>query len=153
MEKNRPLWALFLIKKIGFFVQKLGRLKKDISNCWLESRLFLWGECTKKCEGGYSTNFLRTSYHHFYRACKVTGVKVYPRQTWNFRAHAVSACISLWHHGAMHAVQTCISLSGACIGLSHHRPMHALTAWNLKFQVCLGYTFTPGTLISNLLDP
>jgi len=24
--------------------------------------------------------------------------------------------------------------------------MHALTAWDLKFQVCLGYTFTPATL-------
>jgi len=25
-------------------------------------------------------------------------------------------------------------------------PMHALTAWDLNFQVCLGYTFTPATL-------
>jgi hypothetical protein len=24
--------------------------------------------------------------------------------------------------------------------------MHALTAWDLMFQVCLGYTFTPATL-------
>ncbi len=24
--------------------------------------------------------------------------------------------------------------------------MHALTAWDLKFQICLGYTFTPATL-------
>jgi hypothetical protein len=24
--------------------------------------------------------------------------------------------------------------------------MHALTAWDLKFQVCVGYTFTPATL-------
>ncbi len=24
--------------------------------------------------------------------------------------------------------------------------LHALTAWDLKFQVCLGYTFTPATL-------
>jgi len=34
---------------------------------------------------------------------KVAGVKVYPRQTWNFRSHAVSACIDLWHHRLMHA--------------------------------------------------
>ncbi len=25
--------------------------------------------------------------------------------------------------------------------------MHAQTAWDLKFQVCLGYTFTPATLV------
>jgi hypothetical protein len=24
--------------------------------------------------------------------------------------------------------------------------LHALTAWDLKFQVCLGYTFTAATL-------
>jgi hypothetical protein len=24
--------------------------------------------------------------------------------------------------------------------------MHALTAWDLKFQVCKGHTFTPATL-------
>ncbi len=40
---------------------------------------------------------------------KVAGVKVYPRQTWNFRAHAVSACsnhvIGLWCHRLMHATQ------------------------------------------------
>ncbi len=51
--------------------------------------------------------------------------------------------ISLWCHGAMHAVN-------ACIGLWHHGPfmwlLHALTAWDLKFQVCLGYTFTPATV-------
>ncbi len=34
---------------------------------------------------------------------KVAGVKVYQRQTWNFRFHAVSACIGLWHHRPMHA--------------------------------------------------
>jgi len=34
---------------------------------------------------------------------KVAGVKVYLRQTWNFRSHAVSACIGLWHHWLMHA--------------------------------------------------
>jgi hypothetical protein len=26
--------------------------------------------------------------------------------------------------------------------------MHALIAWYLKFQVCLGYTFTPATLLA-----
>ncbi len=38
----------------------------------------------------------------------------------------------------------------ACIGLWHHRPLHALTAWDLKFQVCLGYTFTPATLSASV---
>ncbi len=59
--------------------------------------------------------------------CKVAGVKVYLRQTWNFRSHAVSACIGLWHHRLMHA---------------HHRPNHAATAWTLLFWFCLRYTFT-----------
>jgi hypothetical protein len=42
------------------------------------------------------------------------------------------------------ACSTC--LWGACISLRHHRPMHGLTAWDLKFQVCLGCTFTTATL-------
>jgi hypothetical protein len=71
---------------------------------------------------------------------KVAGVKVYTRQNQNNIAHAVTACMGLWCHGAMHAVHACISLW--C-----HRPMQALTAWDLKFQVCLGYTFTPATLL------
>jgi hypothetical protein len=29
--------------------------------------------------------------------------------------------------------------------------MHALNAWDLKFQVCLGYTFTPATLVLTLV--
>ncbi len=68
---------------------------------------------------------------------KVAGVKIYPRQTWNFRAHAVSACIGLWHHGAMNAVCACISLwcHGPITWL-----LHALSSWDLKFQVCLGHT-------------
>ncbi len=66
--------------------------------------------------------------------------KVYPRQNQTNRTHAVTACISLWCHGAMHAVH-------ACIGLWCQGPMHALTACNLKFQVCLWYTFTLATLI------
>jgi len=71
---------------------------------------------------------------------KVAGVKVYPRQNQNSRAHAVSTWISLWHHGAVHAVCACFSLCDAilaCISLWHHRPMHARTAWDLKFQFCL----------------
>ncbi len=76
---------------------------------------------------------------------KVSVIKVYPRQNQNNRVHAVTACIGLWHHEAMHAAHACISLWGACIGLWCHRPMHSVTAWDLKFQVCLGYTFTPAT--------
>jgi hypothetical protein len=61
---------------------------------------------------------------------KVVGVKVYPRQTWNFRSHAVSACsnhvISLWCHSVPW----------------HHRLMHAVTAWAWLFRFRLGYTFT-----------
>jgi len=42
---------------------------------------------------------------------KVAGVKIYLRQTWNFRSHAVSACrnhvIALWRHRPMHAVSAC----------------------------------------------
>jgi hypothetical protein len=34
----------------------------------------------------------------------------------------------------------------AWISLWHQRPIHALTAWDLKFQVCVGHTFTPTTL-------
>jgi len=43
---------------------------------------------------------------------------VYLRQTWNFRSHAVSACISLWHHRLMHA---CIAhdITGLCMQLLH----------------------------------
>ncbi len=52
--------------------------------------------------------------------------------------------IGLWCHRAIHAVS-------ACINMCCHRPiawlLHALTAWDLKFQVCLGYTFTSATLI------
>ncbi len=75
--------------------------------------------------------------HYF--ANKVAGGKGISRWNQNNRAHAVTAWIGLWCHGAMHTV-------GAYIGLLCHRLMHALTAWYLKFQVCLGYTFTPATL-------
>ncbi len=45
------------------------------------------------------------------------------------------------------ACSTCMhKLRDACISLWCHRLMHALTAWDLKFQVCLGYTFTAATL-------
>jgi hypothetical protein len=81
-----------------------------------------------------------------FKIFKVVGDKVYPRWNQNKRAHAVTACIGVWCHGAMHAVHACISQWGACIGLWCHRPMHALTVWDLKFQVCLRYTFTPATL-------
>ena len=57
---------------------------------------------------------------------KVAGVKVYLRWNHNSRAHAVTAGIDLWRHGRCDIM-----------GWSH-----ALTAWDLKFQVCLGYTFT-----------
>jgi hypothetical protein len=66
-----------------------------------------------------------------------SGVKVYQRQTWNIRSHAVSACsnlvIGMWCHRPMHACT-------ACIAAWHHRLMHAVTAWALLFQFCLGYT-------------
>ncbi len=60
---------------------------------------------------------------------------VYPRQTWNFRSHAVSACICLWCHEPMHACT-------AFIAPWHHRPMHAVTSCPPLFQFCLRYTFT-----------
>jgi len=37
------------------------------------------------------------------------------------------------------------ALACGAMGQSHGL-LHALTAWDLKFQVCLGYTFTPATL-------
>ncbi len=57
--------------------------------------------------------------------------------------------IGLWHHGAKHA-------ASACIGLWCHRQitwlLHARTAWDLKFQFFLGYTFTPATLLISYAD-
>ncbi len=50
-----------------------------------------------------------------YMFVKVTGAKVYPTQTWNFRSHAVSACISLWHHRLMHAPHRLMHACTACI--------------------------------------
>ncbi len=41
----------------------------------------------------------------------------------------------------------------ACIAPWCHRPMHADTAWVLRFRVCLGYTFTPATLVMRLFHP
>ncbi len=70
---------------------------------------------------------------------KVAGVKIYLRQTWNFRSHAVSACIGMWHHRPMDA-------RTACIAPWHHRLMHAVTAWALLFWFRLRYIFTPATL-------
>ncbi len=45
---------------------------------------------------------------------KVAGVKVYLRQTWNFRYHAVSACIGLWCHRP-----ACTSQAYACMYCIH----------------------------------
>ncbi len=50
------------------------------------------------------------------RIHKVAGVKVYLRQTWNVRSHAVSACIGLWHHRLMHALHW---LMHACMHYMH----------------------------------
>ncbi len=62
-----------------------------------------------------------------------------------------SPCSNCMHQPVMWWGNSCSrcmhkSLWGACIGLWCHRLMHALTAWDLKFQVCLGYTFTLSTL-------
>ncbi len=80
---------------------------------------------------------------------KVAGVKVHLRQTWNFRSHAVSAYISLWHHRLMHAPHRLMHAPhrlmhacAACIAPWHHGPMHAVTAWALLFWFCLRYTLT-----------
>ncbi len=73
---------------------------------------------------------------------KVAGVKVYLRQTCNFRSHAVSACISLWCHRPMHACCRPMHACIACIAPWHHRPMHSLTAWAMLLWFCLEYTFT-----------
>ncbi len=72
---------------------------------------------------------------------KVTGVKVYPRQTRNFRSHAVSACISLWCHRPMHAHHILMHACTAGIAPWCHRLMHAVTAWAPLFWFHLGYTF------------
>jgi len=66
---------------------------------------------------------------------KVAGVKVYLRQTWNFRYHAVDACIGLRHQKPMYAPT-------ACIAPWCHRLMHAVTEWALLFRFHLRYTFT-----------
>ncbi len=80
-------------------------------------------------------------------ACKVAGIKVYPRRNQNNRPHAVTACISLWCYGV---IKWLLHVLTACISLWCHRAitwlLHALTAWDLKFQVCLRYTFILATL-------
>ncbi len=78
--------------------------------------------------------------------CKVAGVKVYLRQTWNFRSRAVSACISLWCHRPMHAPHRLMHACTACIAPWCHRLMHTVTAWALLFWFRLGYTFSPASL-------
>ncbi len=85
--------------------------------------------------------------HRFLRTTKLfTGWK---QSSWSkgiseLKSKQQSPCSNgLWCHGAMHAIS-------ACIGLWHHGLitwlLYALTAWDLKFQVCLRYTFTPPTL-------
>jgi hypothetical protein len=68
-------------------------------------------------------------------------VKVYRRQTWNFRSHALSACISLWCHRSMHAPHRLMHACTACIAPWCHRLMHAVTAWALLFWFHLRFTF------------
>ncbi len=68
-------------------------------------------------------------------------VKVYLRQTWNFRSHAVSACIGLWSRRLMHAPHRLMHACTACIAPWSPRLMHAVTAWALLFWFQLGYTF------------
>jgi hypothetical protein len=59
-------------------------------------------------------------------------------------------CSNCMHQPVMswgNACSICMYKHLRCMHQSvHHRPMHALTAWDLKFQVCLGYTLTPATL-------
>jgi len=58
---------------------------------------------------------------------KVAGVKVYPRQIWNFRSHAATKCMSQ---------------ADACTYCMHCPMMsQADTAWALLFQFHLGHTF------------
>ncbi len=81
---------------------------------------------------------------------KVAGVNVNLRQTWNFRSHAVSTCIGLWHHRSMHAPHRLMHACTACIAPWHHRPMHAVTAWDLLFWFHCGNTFISSYFVSIL---
>jgi hypothetical protein len=56
----------------------------------------------KKTENTWRNIFVSVVQQQF--RVKVAGVKVYLRQTWNFRAYAVSECIGLWCHGAVQGV-------------------------------------------------
>ncbi len=69
--------------------------------------------------------------------CKVAGVKVYPRQTWNFMSHAVSTCISLWCHSLLHAPHRHMHACTACNAPWHLRPTYAVTAWAQLFWIYL----------------
>ncbi len=71
----------------------------------------------------------------------ISRVKVHPRWNQNNRAHAVTACIGLWHHMLMHALHMLMHACTACTAPWRHRPMYAVTAWPLLFWFCLGYTF------------
>ncbi len=110
-----------------FLTPTLCSVESDPYLRFLQRQSFLWNWQWQR----YATDSTQSSWS-----------KVYQRWNQNNRAHAVTECIGLWHHGAMHAIHACICLWGACIGLWCHMLMHALTAWHLKFQVCLRYTFT-----------
>ncbi len=88
---------------------------------------------------------------------RVAGVKVYPRQTWNFSPCSicmhwpvVSRAIHALHAIEISSLSMYMHASGCFACMCHHGPstwlLHALTAWDLKFQACLGYTFIPTTI-------
>ncbi len=68
----------------------------------------------------------------------------------NTKSKQQSPCSNFMHRPVTswgNACSTCIHKPERCMhGLWLHRLMHALTAWDLKFQVCLGYTLTPAAL-------
>ncbi len=81
---------------------------------------------------------------------KVAGLKVYLRQTWNFISHALSACISLWHHRpSMRVTDQCMHVL--------HALSHDITGWCMQLLYgvwCLDFIsdipLPPATLTSAL---
>jgi len=60
-----------------------------------------------------------------------------------------SPCSNCMHWPLMpwgNACSTCMHKPVRCMHLPVPQVMHPLTEWDLKFQVCLGYTFTAATL-------
>jgi hypothetical protein len=60
-----------------------------------------------------------------------------------------SPCSNCMHRPVMswgNACSTCMHCPVMCMHPPVRSQANALTAWDLKFQVCLGYTFTPATL-------